>query len=248
MSRIEELEAEQVEWIDGRTVIQYRGQLTPIIGCDGGPAAAWQDGGRRPLLVFARDDRAVGLLVEDIVDIVESALSPDMTSSGAGALGGLIIGGVATELIDIDYYWRRALWEEDEVAPSPPSSRQASAVEAPAHSRRLLLVDQSPFSQLLLQPLLAQAGYQVTVAADPAAALRLYDAGEHFHLIMADTSDPAEARAFATAFGRAANWHRTPLMSLAVHAAPIAAASGGFDRKTLLDAVSEAMSDRERAA
>jgi len=45
--------------------------------------------------VFARDDRTVGLLVNEIVDIVESAVTTDMPAAGAGALGGLIIGGVA---------------------------------------------------------------------------------------------------------------------------------------------------------
>ncbi|MDO9076877.1 MAG: chemotaxis protein CheA [Brevundimonas sp.] len=256
VARIEELSAEQIEWIDGRSVIQYRGKLMPIIGSDAGPATGWEGGERRPLLVFARDDRTVGLLVNEIVDIVESAVTTDMPGAGAGALGGLIIGGVATELIDVGYYWRQALQEGEEVAPATAAASPITASPAggrvvgagAGNSRRLLLVDQSPFSQLLLQPLLAQAGYEVTVAVDPAAALSLYDAGEHFHLIMADTSDPAEARDFAAAFGRAASWHKTPLLSLAVHGAPAQAASGGLDRKTLLDAVSDALAEMEQAA
>lgn len=256
VARIEELAAEQIEWIDGRSVIQYRGKLMPIIGSDAGPATAWEGGERRPLLVFARDDRTVGLLVNEIVDIVESAVTTEMPAAGAGALGGLIIGGVATELIDVGYYWRQALQEGEEVAPASAAASPITASPASGRvvgagagaSRRLLLVDQSPFSQLLLQPLLAQAGYEVTVAVDPAAALSLYDAGEHFHLIMADTSDPVEARDFAAAFGRAASWHKTPLLSLAVHGAPTQAASGGLDRRTLLDAVSEALAEVEQAA
>lgn len=249
VARIEELGAEQIEWIDGRTVIQYRGKLMPIIGSDAGPAAAWEGGERRPLLVFARDDRTVGLLVNEIIDIVESAVTTDMPSAGAGALGGLIIGGVATELIDVGYYWRRALQEAEVTATAPQSSAGPAAVQVSAAipNRRLLLVDQSPFSQLLLQPLLAQAGYEVTVATDPAAALNLYDAGEHFHLIMADTSNPAEAREFASAFGRAATWHKTPMLSLAVHSTAIKA-PGGLDHKTVLDAVSDALAEQERAA
>lgn len=256
VSRIEELGAEQIEWIDGRTVMQYRGKLMPIIGSDAGPATAWEGGERRPLLVFARDDRTVGLLVNEIVDIVESAVTTDMPAAGAGALGGLIIGGSATELIDVSYYWRQAL-QEPEVAVPPPAvepARPASASAArsagtdAAANRRLLLVDQSPFSQLLLQPLLAQAGYEVTVAVDPTAALELYDAGEHFHLIMADTSDPGEAKDFAMAFGRAATWHKTPLLSLAFHGSATRPPGTGLDRKTVLDAVSDALAEMEQAA
>lgn len=247
VSRIEELAADQIERLDGRTVIQYRDRLMPIVGCDGGPAAAWTSGERRPLLVFARDDRAVGLLVGDIVDIVNCALDIDMISAGTGALGGLIIDGTATELIDIGYYWRKAL-QEDEAPVAAGVAPSERSDNPPMTGRRLLLIDQSPFSQLLLQPLLAQAGYQVTVAADPATALGLYDAGEQFQLIMADTSDPVEARALAMAFGRAETWHKTPLLSLAVHAGPSLTANGGFDRTTLLDAVSQALSETEKAA
>lgn len=249
VSRIEEVAADQIERLDGRTVIQYRDRLMPIVGCDGGPASAWTGGERRPLLVFARDDRAVGLLVGDIVDIVNTVLDIDMVSSGSGARGGLIIDGTATELIDIDHYWRKALREEEAPPPPPAVVRTPERADSPPMAgRRLLLIDQSPFSQLLLQPLLAQAGYQVTVAADHGTALGLYDAGEQFQLIMADTSDPAEARALALAFSRAETWHKTPLLSLAVHAGPSLAANGGFDRTTLLDAVSQALSETEKAA
>ena len=265
VARIEELGADQIEWIDGRSVVQYRGKLMPIIGSDAEPAVAWEGSEKRPLLVFAREDRAVGLLVNEIVDIVESVVKTDMVANGAGALGGLIIGGVATELIDVSYYWRQALQDQDapafntrvEAAPVHPAkpTTLAAAVAASASmpgaetvNRRLLLVDQSPFSQLLLRPLLAQAGYEVTVAADPDAALNLYDAGEHFHLIMADTSSPEDARDFATAFGRAANWHKTPLLSLAFHNAVTTGGPGGLDQATLLDAVSGALGERKDAA
>tara|TARA_R110002124_G_scaffold45004_1_gene136561 strand:- start:1623 stop:4742 length:3120 start_codon:yes stop_codon:yes gene_type:complete len=268
VARIEELGVDQIEWIDGRSVIQYRGKLMPIIGSDAAPATAWDGPDKRPLLVFAHEDRAVGLLVNEIVDIVESVVKTDMVANGAGALGGLIIGGVATELIDVSYYWRQALQDQAapqfnpqaEAAPAAPAAAVTAApavapppavTPAAAASRRLLLVDQSPFSQLLLRPLLAQAGYEVTVAADPDAALNLYDAGEHFHLIMADTSSPEEARAFATAFGRAANWHKTPLLSLAFHNAITTggpAGPGGVDQTTLLDAVSGALAEAREAA
>ncbi|MBW8302597.1 MAG: chemotaxis protein CheW, partial [Brevundimonas sp.] len=202
VSRIEEVAAGQIEWIDGRSVIQYRGRLMPIIGPDAAAATAWDGPEQRPLLVFTRDDQSVGLLVNEIVDIVESAVETDMTAAGAAALGGLIIGGVATELIDVSYYWSRA-FPEDAPAEAGPVDRPvvaatgARAETAPADAsarRRLLLVDQSPFSQLLLRPLLSQAGYEVVVAEDPAAALGRDEAREQLQLIMADTYRPENAR------------------------------------------------------
>ena len=260
VSRIEEVAAGQIEWIDGRSVIQYRGRLMPIIGPDAAAATAWDGPEQRPLLVFTRDDRSVGLLVNEIVDIVESVVETDMTAAGAGALGGLIIGGVATELIDVSYYWSRAFPDETvaaagvadrSAAPTADRAPEAGVDTASADAavrRRLLLVDQSPFSQLLLRPLLAQAGYEVVVAEDPVAALGLYDAGEQFQLIMADTSSPESARQLAATLNRASGWHRTPLLSLAVHNTMTTEGAGGMSHSTLLDAVSGAMGELRGAA
>ncbi|MDP3370748.1 MAG: chemotaxis protein CheW, partial [Brevundimonas sp.] len=260
VSRIEEVAAGQIEWIDGRSVIQYRGRLMPIIGPDAAAANAWDGPDQRPLLVFTRDERSVGLLVNEIVDIVESVVETDMTAAGAGALGGLIIGGVATELIDVSYYWSRAFPDEDAgaggaadrpaVTPTAPAAEAGEETISAAATgrRRLLLVDQSPFSQLLLRPLLAQAGYEVIVAEDPVAALGLYDAGEQFQLIMADTSSPESARQLAVTLNRAAGWHKTPLLSLAIHNTMTTGGADGQAHSTLLDAVSGALGELRGAA
>ncbi|ACG79643.1 Chemotaxis histidine kinase [Phenylobacterium zucineum HLK1] len=247
VSRIEELAADQIERVDGRAVVQYRGRLMPVLGVDAQPAAAWEGEGRRPLLVFAQEDRAVGLLVDEIVDIVESSTESELGSRGEGAAGSLIIGGKATELIDVGYYWARAV-NDDEPARPAGQATSAGPAAGPASMKRLLVIDSSPFSQLLLRPLLAQAGYDVTVATDPEAALGLYESGEHFHLIMADTSSgEPDMKAFAKAFAQAPEWHRTPLLSLALHNLK-AAGAGGLDTTTLLDAVSGALDEMKGAA
>lgn len=242
VSRIEEVSSSQIEWVDGRTVIQYRGKLMPIVAGDAAPATPWDGDERRPLLVFTKDERTVGLLVHEIVDIVDSPIVTDVKSSGSATAGSLIIAGAATELVDVSYYWRRALNED-----TPPPAT-AEAVKDRPGSRRLLVVDQSPFAQLLLRPLLSQAGYDVTVATDPGAALALYDAGEQFQLIMADTSAAAGAREFAAAFARADRWHRTPLLSLALHNGLAGSGEESLRSSTLLDAVSHAFEELKGAA
>jgi len=255
VSRIEEVGSDQIERVDGRTVIQYRGKLMPILGVDAQPAVGWEGAARRPLLVFARDDRAVGLLVDEIVDIVESTVASELETSGEGAAGSLIINERATELIDVAYYWRRAVNDDGPAPaarqPGPTATTVAAAAAAAAASagpppnlKRLLVVDESPFTQLLLRPLLSSAGYEVTVAADAAAALELYNAGERFHLIMADApGGGAEAQAFANAFRQAVEWHRTPMLALALHSG-----APGLDSTTVLDAVSNALEGMRGAA
>ena len=234
VARIEEIQLVQIEFVDGRSLIQYRGQLLPVVGADSAPLLPGSREGPRPLLVFSRGERSAGLLVEEIVDIVESTLVTELRPSGAGSLGSLIIGDRATDLIDVDYYWRQATGEDTQ--PEAPSV-QVAPVQM--ETKRLLLVDQSPFSQVILRPLLAQAGYSVTVVADPEAALAFHDAGQSFDLIMADTSTTGpDAKRFAGAFAKARDWHATPLVGLGLYRP-----GADFDRSQALDAVSETLGD-----
>ena len=237
VSRIEEIEPEAIEWVDGRSLIQYRDTLMPVRTTDGEPVAPGGRG-RRPLLVFRRGEASMGLLVTEIVDIVEAAADAPPDCSPAS----IIVAGRATELIDLDDCWRAdglAAATRDAVAPPP--------------AKRLLVVDQSPFTQLLLGPLLAQAGYRVEVAADPMRALALHDAGEAYDLILADTSPAGpHARQMAHAFGRASSWHATPLLGLGAHRMNAATDLSAFPRHDegddILAAVAETLDPLRGAA
>ncbi len=242
VARIEELEPSAVEWVDGRSVVQYRGALMEIVCADGSPAVLEGDA-RRPLLVFSRGDRNLGLLVDEIVDIVEGPADPQ--ASGGPSL---VVAGRATELIDVDLYWRGVAQD-----PAHPAVPPTAAVAVNTPTKRLLVVDQSPFTQLLLGPLLAQAGYAVEVATDPDRALALHDGGALYDLILADTTPASpHARQMAQAFGKASAWHATPLLGLGAHRldsptglADFARSGGGED---ILAAVSQTLEPLKGAA
>lgn len=205
VARIEEIGAEQIERVDGRTVVQYLGKLMPVLSADDQEVAVWSGETKRPLLVFSRDDRHIGLLADEIVDIVETLAQVEIAGSGRGAAGSLIIEGAATELIDVDYYWRQVGLGGS--AGAGPSSG--------LDERRLLLIDDSPFSRMLIEPLLGRAGYHVTVAPDVGAALALHGQGRDFELIMADLSDQVgRGRWLRETLSRADRWHDTPLLGL----------------------------------
>jgi two-component system chemotaxis sensor kinase CheA len=243
VARIEELQPASIEWVDGRSVIQYRGSLMQIICADGRPAALDGDA-IRPLLVFSRGERNLGLLVDEIVDIVEGPVDPQNSDS-------LVVAGRATELIDVDLFWRMAAPDADTPAPSP--APQVATPPPAALTKRLLVVDQSPFTQLLLGPLLAQAGYAVEVATDPQRALALHDDGAVYDLILADTTPASpHARQMAQVFGKASAWHATPLLGLGAHRldnptglADFARSGGGED---ILAAVSQTLEPLKGAA
>ena len=227
VARIEELEPSALEWADGRSLIQYRGQLMPVL-CADGSSLSERPSAKRPLLVFSRGERSLGLMAEEIVDIVEAAATAELVGSSTGVTGSIVVAGRATELIDVDFYWRRCDGlTEPRVEVAPPRA-----------AKRLLVVDESPFVRMLLGPLLAQAGYEVEVARDAEAALVLHDAGAAFDLILADTSHAGPAaRRMAVAFGRASAWHATPLLGLGVQ--PM----NGPPQEALLSDVADVLSE-----
>jgi two-component system, chemotaxis family, sensor kinase CheA len=238
VARIEEVEPGQIEFVDGRSVLQYRGRLMPVFGADLKPIRTVPDK-VAPLLVFAQGDLGTGLLVKEIVDITEGVLKTELEPSSAGSLGGLIIADRATELIDVDAFWRAGHGVAAAAAAEPKVIGEAALPTA--QPRRLLIVDQSPFSRLMLQPLLARAGYEVAVAAGPGAALGLHERGERYDLIVADfgRSNP-DAKRMAQTFVKAVRWHATPMLGLTLEAAP-----GGeaLDEGVVLSAVSETLAE-----
>jgi two-component system chemotaxis sensor kinase CheA len=107
ISRLEEFDRRQIESVNGRYVIQYRGVLTPLVTFE--PSITVPPEGRQPALVFTYEGQTLALLVDEIVDIVETTLDIHHGRRKPGITGSAIIAGRATELIDADYFCRQAV-------------------------------------------------------------------------------------------------------------------------------------------
>ncbi|MBI3606713.1 MAG: chemotaxis protein CheW [Nitrospirae bacterium] len=106
VARLEEFAADRIERAAGREVIQYRGDLLPLIRLDHVCAATppSEHPERLPAVVFSRGRKSVGLLVGRILDIVDATVALYAPPSGrAGVRGSLVIDGVTTDLLDIDH-------------------------------------------------------------------------------------------------------------------------------------------------
>ena len=171
VSRIEEVPAAAIEHADGRPVLQYRGRLMPLVALDEMTAIA-EAGRTRPVIVFDDASRAIGLVVEEIVDIVDQPLLREFRAQAPGVLGSLVVGDKVTDVIDLAYYWRRGASGGTEAAPSP--------------NRRALIIEASAFQRNLLSPLLTMAGFDVTLAPDAAAAAALIAQGAGFDVVLTD--------------------------------------------------------------
>ncbi len=209
VARLEEIERKTIESSNGRWVVQYRGQLMPLITMDHGQELA-ADGARQPVLVFQDEEHSMGLMVDQIVDIVEAKLNVELGAETPGRIGSAVVAGQATEIIDTGYFLRQAATDWF------GSQEQDNMVGG---QKRLLLVDDSAFFRNLLAPQLSAAGFMVTAVDNPDKALALCEAGEEFDIIVSDIEMPGMSGfEFCEAVKRQGLWQNVPMVALSSHA------------------------------
>jgi len=178
VTRLEEIDARTIEHSSGQPIVQYRGQLMPLVPV--GEDVQIKREGVQPLLVFSDAGRSMGLVVDEIVDIVEERLDIELASQRPGVLGSAVIKGQATEVIDIGHFLPLAF--EDWLHWQGRSSAVAR--------RRVLLIDDASFFRNMLAPVLKAAGYAVTAVATAQEALTLLRDGARFDVILTDIEMP----------------------------------------------------------
>ncbi len=116
ITRLEHVESSQIEIMDGRAALQYRGKLMPILTVNGdmsGLMAAKAAGEEhiQPLLVFTGEGYAMALAVDEIIDVVEDRLLIELSPDRPGMRGTAVVAGKASEILDVDHYQLRGLAE-----------------------------------------------------------------------------------------------------------------------------------------
>jgi two-component system chemotaxis sensor kinase CheA len=211
VARLEEIDLASVEYSEGRPLVQYRGQLMPLIPMVEDLKLEME--GRQPVLVFTDNDRSMGLIVDEIVDIVEDRIHIEVRPDHPWLMGSAVIAGKATEVIDAGYYLTQAYGDWFGSADSDSQEPEAS--------RRVLLVDDSAFFRNLIKPLLSVAGYEVTIAEHAEAALDLCENGGDFDAIISDIEMPGMDGFELTRRLRSIDrWQETPIIALSSHTSP----------------------------
>lgn len=104
VARLEEFKTSTIEQAAGREVVQYRGDLLPLIrlarvignGSTG-------EGETLPAILFSRNKKSVGLVVGQILDTVQEEILLHPAPAGKiGVRGSLVIQGLTTDLLDIE--------------------------------------------------------------------------------------------------------------------------------------------------
>ncbi|MTJ80953.1 MAG: response regulator [Telmatospirillum sp.] len=248
VARLEEIEVEQIEHSHGKPVVQYRGKLMPLVTIDGSFDIRGE--GRQPVLVFADRDRSMGLVVDEIVDIVEERLKVELSVDQPGLIGTAVVSGKATDIIDAGFYLTQA-WGDWFGSPE-------QEFQGETDGKRILLVDDSPFFRNLLTPLLSVAGYEVVAVDSADKALSLREAGDSFDAIISDIEMPGmNGFDFAQAVRAEGRWAKVPLVALSSHATEKDFERGRevgftdyvakFDRDALLQTLAQSLSAKGAA-
>jgi two-component system, chemotaxis family, sensor kinase CheA len=251
VTRLEEIAADKIELSNGRYMVQYREQLMPLVQMEG---VEVRSQGSQPILVFADDGRSMGLVVDEIIDIVEERLHIEVAgANGHGILGSAVIKGQATEVIDVGHFLPMAFsdwFTRKEMRPSMAS-------------QSVLLVDDSAFFRNMLAPVLKAAGYKVRTATGAQEALATLRSGQAFDVVLTDIEMP-DMNGFEFAEVIRADQHlgQMPIIALSSLVSPAAIERGKlagfhdyvakFDRPGLIAALKEqtahANNEMDRAA
>lgn len=221
VTRLEEFSVDKIERSNGRDLVQYRGSLMPLVYFDA--ISQRRETGAQPMLVFSDAGRSMGLVVDEIIDIVEDRLEIEVASERMGILGSAVIKGKATEVIDIGHYLPMAF--EDWF------HRKEMKVEN--LTKTLLFIDDAAFFRNMLTPVLKAAGFNVTTCENASDAIGLLEGGRRFDIVVSDIEMPEmNGFEFAEHIRRNPRTRNVPLIALSSLSTPASIERGrqaGFD-------------------
>lgn len=105
VERLEEFSPNALEKSGDFHVVQYRGEVMPLIHVSQVAAtatAAVEHDGPLHVVVYAHDGRRIGLVVDKILDIVEVVLNKQPATGTGGLLGSVVVEDKVTDVLNVD--------------------------------------------------------------------------------------------------------------------------------------------------
>jgi two-component system chemotaxis sensor kinase CheA len=194
-------------------------------------------------------DRCMGLVVDEILDVVEDRLKVELSGDRPGLLGTAVVAGRATDVIDTAYWLQQAAHDWFRAGQKTGSSRLA----------RVLVVEDSDFFRNLLVPTLSAEGYEVTACETATRALGLCESGLMFDAVVSDIEMPEmDGLTFVRKLREGGPWAGLPVIALSgrMHDGEMAAGRnagftdyvGKFDRTALLASLAQCLRETVHAA
>jgi len=241
VARLEEFPRSSIEHAAGGQVIQYRNRILPLVSLtsvlEGGYGGESETADPVQVVVFNDGDRSIGMVVDQIVDVVEEAAKVRKKSGRPGLLGSAVVGKQVTDFLDLNAVIRASAgnWEE--------------GIEKQEAGKTILIADSSAFSRGMIRGGLEMAGYLVLEAANLDDAVRRLEQQPIDVVIAALDLVPKGGSALLSSLRRRPEWHGIPVLALSDSADPSrasAARKAGFkdclaklDHELVVEAVTQ---------
>lgn len=188
VARIEKIKAVDIECHGGRKAIKYRDGILPLFALEEvANVAPRPEAPNLVVVVFKVGGREVGLMLSEIIDIVETDSSvDDATYKQPGIYGSSVINNKITLLVDLYSLvytvmpdWRQEVQREVEV--------KTSASGKPT----VLIAEDSKFFMSQIKGFMEESGYDVLTAEDGAIAYKVLAENEDkVNIVLTDIEMP----------------------------------------------------------
>jgi two-component system chemotaxis sensor kinase CheA len=113
VARLEEFNCSSIEKAEGRHVVQYRGQILPLVDLSSAlperrqqprslePSEPGAENEKIQVVVYTDQGHSVGLVVDRILDIAHGQVAAHPRIGREGTLGSVVVQGRVTELLDV---------------------------------------------------------------------------------------------------------------------------------------------------
>lgn len=247
VSRLEEIDMENVEMSGDQPVVQYHDELMRLCRING--SHELPKTGTREVIVFTYDHKTIGLVVDEILDIVRAPYDIKLAFNNKWFIGSMVIEGKTTDIVNIASLLGEIV-ESTAIRPVPAGKQE---------NNRILMVEDSPFFRSLTVPFMNAAGYHVTAVGSAREALELLDRNPAFDVIVSDIEMPEmDGFAFAEACRNNAAFSHIPMFAFSSARNENGAnriKDGHFrdfilktDRPALMDAIARVINARHKEA
>jgi two-component system, chemotaxis family, sensor kinase CheA len=244
VARLEEFPQSAIEHASGGLVVQYRDRILPLVSLRTVLEPNASDQGELPdpvqVVVFNDGNSSVGMVVDEILDVTEDAVTVRKGSERNGLLGSAVVGKQVTDFLDLNEVIRAA------------GGNWFEGINGHADGQKILLADASAFSRAMVRSGLDMAAYVVLEAANLEQAIAQLEQHAVNLVLAALELPPGGSNALLAAMRLRAKWDKIPVVVLAGSAEQVQAAAAraaGFedcqpkyDRLLVLESVARLVS------
>jgi two-component system chemotaxis sensor kinase CheA len=155
------------------------------------------------VIVFNDGERSLGVVVDQILDVAEDAVTVRQTSTRKGLLGSGVVGKKVADFLDLDHVIRAA------------SADWFQSATGSTDGKRILVAEASAFSRGLIRSGLDMAGYRVLDAANLDEVIRGLEQHPVDVVVTALDLPPGGSSAVLAAMRRRPEWRGIPILALA---------------------------------